>query len=598
MSITALVKVTVLGHTENKQEILADLQEIGCLHLIPLTTQGEHVQEQGPSPHAREALKFLLTCPQKRRQLKDSKEFDASAVQDKALSLQNRLQDLCDERDFLNKRIEDLKPWGDFEFVPLDELDGLRLWFYVIPHNLMGEIKTVEVPWEVVHRDNRFCYVVLISKDEPPEMPVPRVHTGAKPRHELEARLEQVEVDIEDAEAERINLTRWCLLFAANLDDLEDRAMLSHAASQTCDIDPVFAIQGWAPENQISKLSTYAGQHGLVLEVEDPDPSDDPPTLLENSPATSGGEDLVTFYMTPGYGTWDPSLVVFASFSVFFAMILSDAGYAAVLGLIAWYFWKPMGKSDSGKRLRIVFAALVGTTLAYGVITGGYFGIALPEDSFLYQLKLLDVTDAPTMMALSIFIGVGHVALGNLMDAYRLGLGKRPEALAPVGWAAITVGGLLLWLGIQQDSGSVSTIATIVMLLGAVLVLLFSNVTDHLGKRLLSGVMAFTKVTNAFGDVMSYLRLFALGLATASLAAAFNGMAAQVKGSEPGLGILAAALILIIGHFLNFVLAIMSAVVHGLRLNFIEFFNWGLKEEGHLYNAFKRKGTTSWTRSS
>ena len=237
MSITALVKVSVLGHVDNKQETLADLQEIGCLHLIPLTAQGEHARDQGPSPYAREALKFLLTCPQKRRQVKESKEFDAGAVQEEALALQNRLQDLYDERDFLNKRIEDLKPWGDFEFTPLDKFESLRLWFYVVPHNQMEELNAVEEPWEVVDRDNRFCYVVVISKDEPTEMPVPRTHTGAKPRHELEARLEQVEIEIEDAEAERISLTRWCLLFAASLDDLEDRANLSHAASQTYDID-------------------------------------------------------------------------------------------------------------------------------------------------------------------------------------------------------------------------------------------------------------------------------------------------------------------------------------------------------------------------
>lgn len=181
------------------------------------------------------------------------------------------------------------------------------------------------------------------------------------------------------------------------------------------------------------------------------------------------------------------------------------------------------------------------------------------------------------------------MALGNLMEAWRLG--KRPESLAPIGWALMTVGGLILAAGVQQDSETVTNFGVYMMLAGAVLVLLFSNVTDHLGKRLLSGVFAFTRLTNAFGDVMSYLRLFALGLATASLAVAFNDMAADVKSAYPGLGLLAAALVLIIGHFLNFVLGIMSAVVHGLRLNFIEFFNWGLNEEGHLYNAFKRKGT-------
>lgn len=596
MSITALAKVTLLGHTQDKQGILADLQEMGCLHLIPLAPEREVGTDHGPSPHAREALKFLLTCPQKRRQIKDTTEFDAGSVQRESLALQERLQNLYDERDFLVNRIEDLKPWGDFEFTPLQHFEDIRLWFYVVPHNQMNAFDEVESPWQVVRRDNRFCYVVVIARDEPMDLPVPRTHTGAKPRHELEARLEKVEMAIEDAEAERVSLTRWCLLFAASLDDLEDRAELAHASGQTYDIDLLFAVQGWAPKPRVGDLKAYAEAHGLVLEVEDPAPADNPPTLLDNPPAVSGGQDLVTFYMTPGYWTWDPSVVVLVSFTVFFAMILSDAGYAAILGLIALYFWKPMGQSDTGKRLRIVFAALVIATLVYGVITGGYFGVSPPEGSFLAKLKVLDVTDAPTMMALSIIIGVIHVALGSLMEAWRLG--KRPEALAPAGWAVMVVGALFLAGGLQQDSESITRFGVGMMIVGAMLVLFFTSVTEPLGKRLLSGVFAFSRVTNAFGDVMSYLRLFALGLATASLAVAFNGMAADAQGANPGLGLLLAALILIIGHFLNFVLGIMSAVVHGLRLNFIEFFNWGLNEEGHLFHVFKRKGTTSWTRSS
>ena len=94
----------------------------------------------------------------------------------------------------------------------------------------------------------------------------------------------------------------------------------------------------------------------------------------------------------------------------------------------------------------------------------------------------------------------------------------------------------------------------------------------------------------AFGDVLSYLRLFALGLASASLAIAFNAMAADAREALPGAGLLAAIIILVIGHSLNLLLAVASGVIHGLRLNVIEFFNWGLPEEGPLFRPFKKKG--------
>ena len=99
-----------------------------------------------------------------------------------------------------------------------------------------------------------------------------------------------------------------------------------------------------------------------------------------------------------------------------------------------------------------------------------------------------------------------------------------------------------------------------------------------------------TRIIAAFGDVLSYLRLFALGLASASLAIAFNGMAADTREAVPGVGLLAALIILVIGHSLNLLLAVASGVIHGLRLNVIEFFNWGLPEEGPLFRPFKKKG--------
>jgi V/A-type H+-transporting ATPase subunit I len=128
--------------------------------------------------------------------------------------------------------------------------------------------------------------------------------------------------------------------------------------------------------------------------------------------------------------------------------------------------------------------------------------------------------------------------------------------------------------------------------LGAV----FTSLEEKIGKRLVKGLLGLTRISGAFGDVLSYLRLFALGLATSSLAVAFNGLADQVGSAVRGFGILLALLILLIGHGLNFSLAIMSGFIHGLRLNFIEFFNWSIPEEGYSFKAFARKETSMWNR--
>jgi V/A-type H+-transporting ATPase subunit I len=124
---------------------------------------------------------------------------------------------------------------------------------------------------------------------------------------------------------------------------------------------------------------------------------------------------------------------------------------------------------------------------------------------------------------------------------------------------------------------------------GLLLVFAFSGYGERPLGRTLAGLLALTRLTKIFGDVLSYLRLFALGLASASLAVAFNGMASDVRAAIPGIGLLFALLILGLGHTLNFVLGLASAVIHGLRLNLLEFFDWGLQEEGNLFRAFRRK---------
>jgi len=196
------------------------------------------------------------------------------------------------------------------------------------------------------------------------------------------------------------------------------------------------------------------------------------------------------------------------------------------------------------------------------------------------------------MMAISVFIGAAHVVLANLMDAWRYG--KRVESLPSIGWACIVAGALMLGAAMGLKVGLLRQIATITMVAGALLIVAFTAVGEKPLSRLIQGFLGLTKITSILGDVLSYLRLFALGLATASLAVSFNDMARQIREGLPGIGIILALLLLVLGHAMNFALGISSCVIHGLRLNVIEFFNWGLKEEGRLYQPFKRKEYEVW----
>ena len=598
MSIIQLRKVTAYGHTDDKAQILEDFQDMGCLHLMSLNPEHEVSRRGGPTSEARDALHFLLSCPKRRRQVTNPANFDAIVIEQETLILKRRIKALEDERDFLLGRIANLKPWGDFELPPVEDLDGYRFWFYLVPQYQMKPIEERDLIWEVVKHDNRFNYVVVISKQEPEEMPVPRVKTGAEPLSQLERRLEDIETDLEDLQAERESLTKWCRLYAQNLHRLEDMAAREEAAQLTFDDEdaPIFALQAWAPVEQEDRLRSYAEEKGLAIDIQEPTEEDEPPTLLKNpEPVASSGQDLVLFYMTPGYRLWDPSKVVFYSFVLFFAMIMSDAGYGLFLAGITGLFWKKLGASDGGRRFRLLLSWLSGASVVWGVLLGSYFGIALSEDASLMSLKVMDINNYGLMMTFSLLLGIAHLSIGNWADAWC----KRSsdERFASFGWVAILIGGFLAYLSSSWGNWFglfVKYLGILTMLGGGGAIFWFTNPDEVWWKRVLGGLQGFTKVSSAFGDTLSYLRLFALGLAGASLSATFNDLAGKIDSAVPGIGILFAIIIVLFGHSLNLLLCISGGFIHGLRLNFIEFFNWSLPEEGYLFKAFARKEKISW----
>jgi V/A-type H+-transporting ATPase subunit I len=586
VAIVPLKKLTLVGHQADRDQVLEDLQELGCLEIVSLAPDAAPLED--PSKQSREVLAYLDRCPQKQRPWTNATDFDPVRVEGEVLALKDRIHRLELERDTLVHRIEALTPWGDFDFPPAEDLAGQRLWFYVVPRNRVRELALSDLIWEEVRRDGRNAYVIVISESEPQGVPAPRVRTGKVSRRKLERRLHDVELELEEAYLERVRLTRWRALLSRSLDALEDRAARNYAAVQCYDSHPVFALQAWAPSEALGAVGSYAEEQGLAIEVSDPGPEDKPPTLLRNAKRREGGEDLVNFYKTPGYGSWDPSAVVLYSFAVFFAMIISDGGYGLILALVVAHYWKRMSGSPAGRRWRWVLLTLVGATIGYGMLVGSFFGVAPAPGSLAARLAILDMTETTAMMGLSITIGVLHVVLGNLMDAGRHGWS--PRALPSLGWAVFVVAGYTYFLAGRAGADALRTPATAAALGGLFLVFAFAGYGAGPLGRLGKGLVALTRITAAFGDVMSYLRLFALGLASASLAIAFNDMAASVREAIPSVGLLAAVAILVIGHSLNLLLAVASGFIHGLRLNVIEFFNWGLPEEGSLFRPFKKKG--------
>lgn len=596
MSIVTLNKASLIGLTSDKAQVLDRLQALGLMHIIPLRRDRQEREVSlldGVHPEQlQQVIRYLLSCPQKRKQVTTERHFNLPQVVESTLKNRHKRLELNEQRDFLRKRIKDLEPWGSFNLPGEHGLYGHLLWFYLVPNYRMQELNRSELPWVVVHRDNRNSYVAVIAEEEPRsnQMPVPRTHTGSVPLEQLQAQLEDLEIELEALDAEREAFTRWLYLLERSLAGSEDAAEREDVSQQTLDSEEIFALQGWFPAQQQDALEVFAREQGLALLVEPPANEELPPTLLQNPDGVSGGEEIVRFYQMPGYRSWDPSRVIFFSFAMFFALIISDAGYALLLAAVLGFYWRRMGETPTGERLRALGVTLTLFSAVWGVMVGSYFGAHPPD--ILFGLKLFDMNDFDSMMKISVIMGAGHLILANLITAWRSRGSVR--LLAPLGWVMLIVAGVSAWLRQQLD------VEWFMLVVGMLAILICSSDRPWQGARnwvwrLVDGLMALTGLSKMFGDVLSYLRLFALGLASASLAITFNQLASDVAAAVPGMGLFLEVLILLLGHLLNFVLAVVSGVIHGLRLNLIEFYNWSLADEGYAFQPFTKREVNPWT---
>ena len=595
MSIVPLVRVTLCGLLEEKEAALRDLQDLGIAHLLGVGAADEG-RSAGPAAasSAREALRYLLGAANRWHQVHDAQGFDARAVEDRALAIRRQTRALEDERLRLERRIRDLDPWGNFALLDPAVIEH-RLWFYIVPHRLLPGVPG-DLVWQAVHRDEQACYIVVISPDEPAGMPVARTHTGSRSLSDLRRRLESLQVEIDELQAERDREARWCDLLAASLDHLQDEAEFARACRLTADDAPLFVMHAWVPEHALADLQRLGMRRAVAVLARHPEAGDDPPTQLANRGLDAAGQDLLSFFLMPHYSAWDPSRSVFWFFCAFFALMLSDAGYAALLAVGLGLGWRHLGRSEVGKRLRGLSLVAVLLSLAWGVAVGSYFGVAAPAQSVLGRLVVFDTSDLDAWLKLAVLAGVLQIAFANLAVAGSA-TSWRPR-MAPLGWLGVVLGGCIAWLTHDSATMQAATPAgSVLAVAGMSAVVVFASRRRGLFNRTVDGLIALTRVVGMLGDVLSYLRLFALALAGAALARAFNDLSASLELPVPGLGELASLFVLAIGHALNLGLSVASAVVHSARLNLIEYLHWSLEDEGHPYRPFLRKERLSWTNS-
>ena len=417
MTIVALKKVAIAGREKDKDAVVAKLQAFGQLHLISAHESGEEIPEG--IRHLNQAIRFLQQGETHRRPLKKFTGFHLQPVVDEALEVQQQLRNLEDQRDDVQARMRRMSPWGGFQFPGDTLVNHIRLWFYRLPVSkrswldrlyqdnaesrpsaLGQEASSWQIPWQLAGRDSRFLYVVLVSATEPPAacMPVPREHLGSRSLAQLTEALENLEQSLDSLQSRREELTRYLLLLKRHQARTHNHALWRQVVDQLSSDGQVFSLVAWVPVSALQQLTEVARETGFAFVATDPQPDETPPTLLRPLAGFAAGRLLTRFYQLPAYRSWDPSVHLYLSFVVFFAMILSDGGYALALGGLLALRWTSMGKSESGRGLRQLALSLVGASLVWGMLAGSYFGLTPAPGSWLAALVVVDINHYNAMM--------------------------------------------------------------------------------------------------------------------------------------------------------------------------------------------------------
>ncbi len=378
---------------------------------------------------------------------------------------------------------------------------------------------------------------------------------------------------------------------------LADRARATGTAEKT---DQVVLIRSWVPSEEAAKLEKLLKPFEKLVEVSfsDPQESDVPPTVLKNPEWSVPFEILTTLYGAPSYGGVDPTPLLAPFFFVFFGMCLGDGGYGLLMVGFFMFFLKKFKKMPSGIKqfFNLFVLSGIAATLV-GALTGSWMGDMIDVVPFLGFLKplkdipvlLIPMNDPMAFLGISLAFGVFQIFFGMAV-AMKECLKKKDYMGAfadQLGWMVFLMG--LLLLGASSKIPSISGLAKFVAAVGALsLIATQGRAKDGVFQKAISGVLSLYNVTSYLGDVLSYSRLLALGLATSAIGMIIN-MLAGLSSGIPYVGWLIALILFFGGHLFSVAVNILGAFVHALRLQYVEFFSKFYSGGGRLFDPLRYK---------
>ena len=605
--ITKMKKLTFLVYHKEYEAFLTRIQELGVLH-VQATQEGSAEPTSELEEKLRQAARVKSWMA--RLKLLGADGGEAQASGSRTEDVLERLDATDEARRKEEAEIQRLRkdeaallPWGNFDPQRVAGLSavGYVMDFFTCPERMFSEEWADEYnAIEIAHEKGKVYFVTITPKGQEVAPEAERLRLPQATLADVQRTIRQKEEEVAALDGDLARMAPECL---AALQEGEralrtsiafDRVVLgtAHAAG-----DRLMVLEGWIPEDREAEVEAFLATQDVYYEIRAARKEDDAPIKLKNNAFVRMYEVLTKMYGMPDYGEFDPTPLVAPFFTLFFAFCLGDSGYGLLLIALGLFLKKKLSKSLAGMMNLVI--TLGAATMVFGAILGTFFGVSLfdldlPDSVKQFMIAgKIDGTNYDKQMLLALVVGVVHISVAMTVKAIcatvRYGF---KEALSAWGWMILVVGfvatGSLAFLKVIPEDLSTWLFIGIgsVAAIGIYLLNDFHrNVLVNIGAGLWD---TYNMASGLMGDVLSYLRLYALGLAGGLLGGVFNQLAFMVNDAAGGVvGIVGCGLILVLGHALNIAMSCLSAFVHPLRLTFVEYFkNSGYDGRGRAYEPF------------
>ena len=605
--ISPMTKYSFILLSGQTEEFLSKIQDLGVIDITrsvkPVDEKSEALLSEADT--VKKALAVLNSCDSESEK---GFRFDGDPVE-AALKAQADVEELKNELSSAKKELSARKPWGQFSTEAIGRLEaqGLKIRFYSCQKKKFDPAWAEIQPLQVVSEtDTTVFFVTVAPVSEEYSFPI-------EPMAAPEGSVNEMELTIKDLEtklSERKKLLGNLKGFIGELRQRYNEKLgaldlyLAESATEMAADSHLAVVTGFAPTEDDKRLCDAFDALGIYYIHEPATKEDNPPIKLHNNWFAKNFEVLTGMYGMPVYDEFDPTPVLGPFFMLFFAMCMGDAGYGIVLMLIALFMKLKMQDTSLGKMYRLI-GFLGGMTFFVGLFLGTFFGMSILEASWTPEwLKALcvdgwfpdgKIAGFPVQMVLAVAIGVLHICLAMIIKTInytkRFGFSK---TVSTWGWTTLIVGGIIvIALGMTEILSEVAFKWVIIALaaVSSLAIFVFNTPGRNPLVNIGSGLWyTYNMVTGLMGDVLSYIRLYALGLAGGMLGNAFNIMGTMILDIPvPGVNWVFCIVILIFGHVLNLAMSCLGAFVHPLRLTFVEYFkNSGYEGTGLKYNPLTK----------